>query len=119
MACSSEVVTQPIAIATTRSDAAAHAGVDEDADNYIAGEVVVDFRDDESHSRIAELGRKLGVTFTPASDYVDTDEIYTAESGDPAALIAALRDNPDVEAADFETLYRLPEDQFDGRGRSH
>jgi serine protease len=85
---------------------------DEDADNYVAGEVVVDFRDDEPHSRIAELGKKLGVIFTPASDYVDSDEIYTAESGDPAALIAALRANPDVEAADYETIYRLPEDEF-------
>jgi serine protease len=83
---------------------------DDDVDDVIPGEVVVDFRDDESHAKIAELGRTLGVTFTPASDYVDSDEIYTVESGDPAALVAQLRANPDVEAADFETLYRLPED---------
>jgi serine protease len=89
------------------------ANLDEAApDDYLAGQVVVDFRDDEPHARIAELGKKLGVIFTPASDYVDTDEIYTTESGNPAALIAQLRTDPDVEAADFETIYRLPEDSF-------
>jgi serine protease len=83
-----------------------------DPEDYLAGQVVVDFRDDESHARIAELGKKLGVLFTPASDYYDTDEIYTTETGDPAALIATLRADPDVEAADYETIYRLPEDNL-------
>jgi serine protease len=99
--------------ATTHEEPAQAVLDAENADDYVPGEVVVDFRDDESHQRIAELGKQLGVTFTPASDYYDTDEIYTAESGDPAALIAALRADPDVEAADFETLYRLPEDALD------
>jgi serine protease len=85
---------------------------DADADEVVLGEVVVDFRDDESHAKIAELGKQLGVVFSPASDYVDTDEIYTAETGDPAALIQTLRANPDVEAADFEAIYRLPEDSL-------
>jgi serine protease len=85
---------------------------DDEADDVVLGEVVVDFRDDESHAKIVELGKQLGVVFSPASDYVDTDEIYTAETGDPAGLIKALRANPDVEAADFEAIYRLPEDSL-------
>ena len=91
----------------------------DEEDDYIPGELVVDFRDDESHCRIAELGKQYGVTFTPASDYVHTDDSYTVESGDPTALLAELRANPDVEAADFETLYRVPEDRLERGRRSH
>jgi serine protease len=83
---------------------------DESALEALPGEVVVDFRDDESRSQIDNLGRQLGVVFQPASSMVDTDEIYTVETGDPAALLQALRANPDVEAADFQFIYGLPED---------
>jgi len=75
-----------------------------------AGGLVVDFRDDESHARVAELAKQLGVTFKPASALYDVDEIYTFESSNPIGVLAALRANPDVEAADFNVQYGLPED---------
>ena len=55
---------------------------DESAAEAVPGELVVDFRDDESRDQVAALGRQLGVTFRPASSLVDTDEIYTVDSGD-------------------------------------
>jgi serine protease len=88
------------------------ATLDEEAD-VVPGELVVDFRDDKSHDEIAALGRSLGVTFRAASSQVDVDEIYTFESGQPAELLASLRANPDVEAADYEFIYGLPEDVLD------
>ncbi len=78
-------------------------------DKVVPHELVVDFRDDEPHQTIAELGRRLGVTFRPVSDFFDTDEIYTVESDDPEALLAGLRADPDVEAADFNVLYSIPQ----------
>ena len=100
---------------STHEDPTPVAALDDEAAAYaVPGELVVDFRDDEPHDRIAALGQKLGVTFTPASkEEVDADEIYTVESGDSTALLAKLRANPDVEAADFEFTYGLPEDALD------
>ena len=91
------------------------AALDDEAAAYaIPGELVVDFRDDEPHGKIAELGKKLGVTFTPASkEEVDADEIYTVDTGEAEKVLAELRANPDVEAADFEFTYGLPEDALD------
>ena len=83
---------------------------DEGASYAIPGELVVDFRDDESHTKIADLGKRLGVTFWPASSYVDEDEIYLVDTGDTEKVLAELRANPDVEAADFDFVYGLPED---------
>ena len=101
--------------ASSHRDATPVAALDDESAAYaIPGELVVDFRDDEPHDRIAALGRRLGVTFTPASrSEVDTDEIYTVVSGDAARVLAELRANPDVEAADFEFVYGLPEDALD------
>jgi serine protease len=80
----------------------------------IPGELVVDFRDDESHEKIAQLGQALGVRFRPASrSFYDVDEIYTVDAPDAARVLALLRANPDVEAADFEFIYGLPEDSLD------
>jgi serine protease len=100
---------------STHEDPAPITALDDEAAAYaIPGELVVDFRDDEPHDRIAALGAKLGVTFTPASPTeVDVDEIYTVDSGNATALLAELRANPDVEAADFEFTYGLPEDALD------
>jgi serine protease len=95
--------TEPAAVTVAPSDA-------------VPGELVVDFRDDESHDQIAALGRKLGVTFRPASSFVDVDEVYTVDTPDPAdseRLLAQLRQDPDVEAADFEAVYRIPEGALD------
>lgn len=102
----------------TRSNhgpAAPVAALDDESRSFvIPGELVVDFRDDEPHAKIAALGKKLGVTFTPAAaSEVDADEIYTVDSGDAEHLLAELRANPDVEAADFEFVYGLPEDALD------
>jgi serine protease len=83
---------------------------DEGEANAIPGELVVDFRDDETPERIATLGRKLGVSFRPASSYTPTDEVYTVDTGDAEHVLTALRAEPDVEAADFEFVYGLPED---------
>ena len=71
--------------------------------------LVVDFRDDLSHEAIAALGRELGVTFEPASALSDTDEIYHVVARDPAAVLRALEGRADVEAADYEVEYSLPE----------
>jgi hypothetical protein len=100
-------------LSTTHEPPATLATLGDDTDDAIPDELVVDFRDDESHERIAELGRRLGVSFAPASSYVDVDEIYTVATGDPERLLAALRAEPDVEAADFEILYRLPEEALE------
>jgi serine protease len=96
---------EPAPVASLDDEAAAYA---------VPGELVVDFRDDEPHDKIAALGKKLGVTFTPASpSEVDVDEIYTVDTGDADRVLAELRANPDVEAADFEFVYGLPEDALD------
>lgn len=75
-------------------------------------EIVVDFKDDEPHDRIAALGERLGVTFVPSSGQFDVDEIYTARTSNPAALLAALRADPDVEAADYQVEYSIPETEL-------
>jgi serine protease len=90
-------------------DEAAAADATDDPD-VVPDELVVDFRDDEPHDRIAALGRELGVTFTPASSYYDADEVYTVDTPDVARVLAALRANPDVEAADPQVVFGLPED---------
>ncbi len=72
----------------------------------------VDFRDDMDHEEIAELGRSLHVSFQPVSSQVDTDEIYRVEpdfDGDADRVLAALEARPDVEAADYEVEYSIPE----------
>lgn len=87
--------------------------LDAEAARYaVPGELVVDFRDDEPRDQIAALGRSLGVTFWPASSYVGHDKIFLVETGDSAAVLAALRANPAVEAADFDFIYSLPEQQL-------
>src|SRR5581483_9975485 len=70
---------------------------DDNAADVIPGELVVEFKDGESRDQIAALGAKLGVTFEPASSYADRDEVYTVDTGD-------------VEAADYQFVYWLPED---------
>ncbi len=81
-----------------------------DGEDAIPDELVVDFKDGESHDHIAKLASQLGVTFQPASSYSDVDEVYTVDTSDPASVLAALRADSDVEAADYQYLYGLPED---------
>jgi serine protease len=71
--------------------------------------ITVDFRDDADHGAIAALGAQLGVAFRPGSALYDTDEIYVAETSRPEAVLAQLRARADVEAADYQIEYRLPE----------
>jgi serine protease len=101
-------------VISNHNQAAPLATLDDEATaDVIPGELVVDFRDDEPKARIAELGRQLGVSFKPASSYVDHDEVYTVDTGDAEHVLAALHANPDVEGADYELVYGLPEDTLD------
>jgi serine protease len=86
---------------------------DDEAADAIPGELVVDFRAHETREQVAALGNRLGVTFVPASPFADEDEVYTVDSGDPERLLATLRGEADVEAADFQVVYGLPEDALD------
>src|SRR6478735_5783323 len=80
------------------------------ADEVVTNELVVDFRDDEPADRIAALQKQLGVQFT-AQPNADADKIYTVDTDD-AGVLAALRANPDVEAADFDFVYAIPEESL-------
>jgi serine protease len=84
----------------------------EEAEALAGGRVVVDFRDDQSHEKIAELGKRLGVKFRPASSQYDVDEIYTVDTADPGRVLAALRGDSDVEAAEYDLQFSIPEDAF-------
>ena len=54
------------------------------------------------------------MTFTPPRDRWSTSTRFTPSTpATPPALLAELRANPDVEAADFEFTYGLPEDALD------
>jgi serine protease len=91
------------------------AGEGGEADRPTAGAshtLAVDFKDDMDHDAIARLGQSLGVSFRPASSQFDIDEIYTVETSDPAGLLKALEGRADVEAADYEIEYGLPEDSM-------
>jgi serine protease len=83
-----------------------------DAYDSALPELVVDFKDDEPHDQIAKLGDQLGVHFKPASAQFDVDEIYTVDTANAASVLAALRANPDVEAAELNFSYGIPEDSL-------
>ncbi len=72
--------------------------------------LAVEFRAGETAAEVAALGQKLHVVFAPASSFSGVDEIYTVDSEDPGALLGELRGQSEVDAADFELLYSLPED---------
>src|SRR5438094_981746 len=69
----------PVPVATLDDESAAYA---------IPGELVVDFRDDESADKIAALGKRLGVRFRAASSYTPTNEVYTVDTGDAEHVLA-------------------------------
>src|SRR5271169_4896606 len=76
----------------------------------ITGEIVADFKDNVSPEYIAELGKKLGVEFNPASNYSAVDKIYIADAVENEGyVIDQLRSNSNVEAADREEIYTIPE----------
>lgn len=84
----------------------------------VTGEVVVDFADNTSESTIAELGKKLSIRFAPESDYSSVDKIYvgTYYGADEASALETLRNDSNVEAADEEILYTIPEHNLPNQG---
>ena len=76
-----------------------------------ADEVIVDFNDDISPARVLELDQRFGVVFKPVGPEVEADEIYRADV-DPArrdALVEELRKLDDVEAAEPDMMYGIPQ----------
>lgn len=87
-------------------------------DDAITGEIVVDFADDVSESYIADLGKKLNVSFAPESDYSSVDKVYvgTYTGDDEAGVLSALNSDSHVEAADPDYIYTIPEHNLMGEG---
>lgn len=79
--------------------------------DVIAGEIVVDFKDDVSPQYIAQVGKELGIVFHPESQYSNIDKIYVGEydGDDEDGVIDELRNDGKVEAADKEQIYTIPE----------
>lgn len=92
-----------------------HSSMQNDA---ITGEIVVDFADNTSYSTIAELGKKLSIRFTPESSYSSVDKLYigTYYGTDEEGVINTLRHNSNVEAADEDMLYTIPEHNLSNEG---
>ncbi len=82
-----------------------------DERDVITGEIVVDFTNDTSPEYIAQLGKELGVVFTPESRYSDVDKLYVGEydGEDEDSVIDELRSDSHVEAADKDQVYTIPE----------
>jgi serine protease len=74
-----------------------------------ATELLVDLRDDASRSAIDALAHRLGITFRPNTameEPVDhLERVSLPEGADGAALLAALRADPMVEAAEADLSY--------------
>jgi hypothetical protein len=81
-----------------------------DERDVITGEIVVDFKDNTSPEKIDALGKKLGVEFKPASSYSSVDKMYVAEGVENEdEVLDELRGNSDIEAADKDEVYSIPE----------
>lgn len=79
------------------------------------GELVVDFHDDVGADTVRAIGSRLGVRFHASSDWTRHDGIYVGEV-DPArqaAVLASLRGDARVEAAEENFVYSLPEGLLD------
>lgn len=76
-------------------------------------EIVVDFKDNVSQAYIDELGKKLNVHFVPESKYSDVDKVYVGHyyGNDEEGVLKALNKDDEVEAADRDTLYSIPENE--------
>lgn len=78
-----------------------------------ACDLVVDFKDDVPHEQLAALETQLGIRLHAVSKFVDADEIYTLKGTElrysQAELLAYLRSLPEVEAADVDAQYTIPE----------
>lgn len=87
-------------------------------DDAITGEIVVDFVDNVSDSYIAELGKKLSIRFMPESDYSSVDKVYIGAYYGSAEddVIDSLRHDGNVEAADIDIIYSIPEHNLTNEG---
>ena len=75
------------------------------------GAIVVDFGDDVSPAEVEKVGQALGIHFRAASDETAVDRLYLANV-DPAVEmkdLAALRNDPRVDAAEEALVFTLPE----------
>ncbi len=81
----------------------------DDTVEVVPHRLAVEFKSGETTAQIAASGKKLHVAFAPASTFSSDDEIYTVDSDDAPALLSELRGEADVDAADLEMLYTLPE----------
>jgi serine protease len=81
------------------------------SDDAVTGEIVVDFADDVSDDYVAELGKKLNISFKPESDYSSVDRIYVGEymGDDESDVLDKLNHDSNVEAADPDYIYTIPE----------
>ncbi|MCS6913118.1 MAG: S8 family peptidase [Myxococcales bacterium] len=83
----------------------------------LEGELVVDLNDRLTDAQVAELGRRYDVQILPVSSYSHRHRIYRmqvrAAAADRRALVArilaALRRDRAVEAADPALIYQIPE----------
>lgn len=80
-------------------------------DEAVTGEIVVDFADNVSEGYIAELGKKLSVSFKPESNYSSVDKVYVGEvlGNNEDDVLDALNHDSNVEAADPDFIYTIPE----------
>lgn len=82
---------------------------DDSAAEELAGDVVVDVRDDLSEEQIAELGREYGVSLTDNSPDIKDDgkiELAHVAPGLVASLVARLSRDPRVEAVEPVQIVR-------------
>lgn len=84
----------------------------------VTGEIVVDFADDVSEGYIAELGKKLDISFKPESDYSAVDKVYvgTYLGDDEDGVLNTLNHDSKVEAADPDYIYTIPEHNLSNEG---
>ncbi len=79
-------------------------------------DLVVDFKDDVPHEQLAALQKQLGIKLRPVSAFVDADEIYTIGASElgrsPNELLAILRTLPEVEAAELDVNFTIPETEL-------
>jgi serine protease len=75
-------------------------------------DILVDLRDDLSDSQVATLAHRYGLQLTLATGLSHHEQFYRAHV-DPAqrdALVAELARDPEVETAEPDAVYTLPED---------
>jgi serine protease len=87
-----------------------------DADWNVPGEVVVDLRDNTSPSDILDLNREFGLSLIDAVPAANPARIVTSTvpQAQIASVLAKLRRDGRVEAAEPQRIFRLPADELIG-----